>query len=71
MTSLNQRVIETEEGAVHEVDITELPPPQNHDFYQEGPYIKCTCHPHTSKRIPYGKQLTMKDGRLAFTEVSL
>jgi len=68
---LNERITETENGTIHEVDIKELPPAQEHTFYQEGPYIKCECHPHTSKRIPYGKQLTIKDGRLAFTEVSL
>lgn len=47
-------------------DIEQFPDPKEHDFYQEGSYLMCSCHPNTSKRIPSGHQLVMKGGRLAF-----
>lgn len=47
-------------------DIEQFPDPKDHDFYQEGSFLMCSCHPNTSKRIPAGHQLVMKGGRLAF-----
>ena len=47
-------------------DIEQFPDAKDHDFYQEGSFLMCSCHPNTSKRIPAGHQLVMKGGRLAF-----
>lgn len=55
-----------EEREVTGFDIEQFPDPKEHDFYQEGSYLMCSCHPNTSKRIPSGYQLVMKGGRLAF-----
>lgn len=44
------------------VDLDNLPTAQEHEFYQEGSYLKCKCHAYRSARIPAGKQLVLEGG---------
>ena len=47
-------------------DISEFPAPQEHDFYQSGSYVMCTCHKGTARRIPDGMELTKEKGLYKF-----
>lgn len=61
-------------GDEHEVtgyDISEFPTPSDHDFYQEGRWMKCTCHPHRAVQVPAGKQLTKTERGFEFVEVEV
>ena len=60
MIDLVTKTYVDENGDEHKVagyDISKLPPPQEHDFYQEGRYVKCTCHAGRAKQLPTGKNL--------------
>lgn len=63
-----------DDGVEHEVtgqDIDIFPDPSDHDFYQEGSYLYCTCHPNTAKRMPQGQMLVMKGGKAAFQPIEV
>lgn len=56
-------------GDEHEVtgyNIEQFPEPMKHDFYQEGRFLMCNCHPEVSKRMPDGKNLIKKEGKFLF-----
>lgn len=71
---VTRKYVREEDGKEIEVtgqDIEQFPDPKEHDFYQEGSYICCTCHPHTTKRVPAGMQLVLKGGSLAFEKIQV
>lgn len=59
------RTYTDDDGNEHRItgyDIEKLPAGQEHDFYQQGRYLKCNCHPHRAVQIPTGQQLIKDTG---------
>lgn len=58
-----------EQKTITGFDVSEFPAPQNHDFYQEGRWLKCNCHPGRATLLHAGDMLTKTEGGYAINKL--